>query len=83
MSEDLFNKFHFKLKFEANKFILTKNGLYMVSGNLNKSMFKLDINNNTSRLDYILAPFLLMFLLVIYYHQVYCIIIYVMFILEQ
>ena len=71
----LLGKFGLKLVFEADKFNLTKGGLYVGSGYLYKSMFKFNIINNVSSSDYIVAHFLLMFLIVIYYHQVYGIII--------
>ena len=71
----LLGKFGLKLVFEADKFNLTKGGLYVGSGYLYESMFKFNIINNVSSSDYIVAHFLLMFLIVIYYHQVYGIII--------
>lgn len=75
MLRGLLNKFGFKLVFDADRCTLTKYGLYVGVGYLHESMFKLNIINNVSSFVYIVAHYLLMFLIEIYYHQLYGIII--------
>lgn len=75
MLRGLLNKFVFKLVFDADRCTLTKYVLYVGVGYLHESMFKLNIINNVSSFVYIVAHYLLMFLIEIYYHQLYGIII--------
>ena len=46
VSGGLLNKFGFKLVFEADKFVLSKGGMFVGKGYLYDSMFKLNVNFN-------------------------------------
>lgn len=49
VSDSLLNKFGFKLVFEADKFILSKGGMFVGNGYLSHGIFKhnVEFNNNT------------------------------------
>jgi len=43
MSDSLFNKNDFKLTFESDKFILSRNGMFIEEGYFNDGLFKMNI----------------------------------------
>jgi len=55
----ILNRFGFKMVFEADKFVLSKGGVFVGKGYLYDGMFKLSITNNKNVITYVCDSFYL------------------------